>query len=295
MYDGVPDSFGLPHLGVLSVPEMSLPTSSRALVRVPGPEERAFQRFLLAIEVRKRKIADRQTELATLNDALSRFARDVLGEVDLLFEEIAGVRAEIADQQRRLAVLRNEPPPEDDPEELTDAGPPGDSAWESAFEEEQAPSRHRLAAVDEAEARRLYRDLAKRHHPDLAQDDEERQRRAALMLRVNAAFRDRDLDALRALHRAAIPAAPGDARSLADRLGWATREIARLNAILAALTAEHAAVLASDAHALWRRHEIGEDVVEALEAQLRAQLTAHRARLAELVRLCRRLAGREAA
>ncbi len=275
---------------------------TRALVRVPAPEERVYRRLLLAIEIRQRRIADRRTDLTRLIDALDRFARDVLSEVDTLFDEIGRVGAEIARQRRRLTDLRNGAAPRDDPEESPDgevdapgeAGPWGPGAGNGRHAPPIGPSTRRLAVADEAEARRLYRDLAKRHHPDLAQADDERQRRAALMLRVNAAFRERDLDALRALHRAEVPVDVG-ARSLQDRLDWARREVARLDELLAAVTAEHAALLASDAHALWRRHEIGEDVVESLELQLAAQLTAHRARLAELVRACRRLGDRAAA
>lgn len=284
------------------MPEAPHHHPSRALVRVPAPEERVYQQLLLAIEIRQRRIADRRTDLRRLNDALDRFAHDILGEVDALFDEIARVRAEVARQRLRLTDLRDGAAPRDDPEDSTDgeAGDPdeSDASAPGTGNGREAPpfghSLRRLAAADEAEARRLYRDLAKRHHPDLAQADDERQRRAALMLRVNAAFRERDLDALRALHRAEVPVDAGT-RSLQDRLDWARREVARLDALLAAVTAEHAALLASDAHALWRRHEIGEDVVESLELQLAAQLTAHRARLAELVRACRRLGDREAA
>ncbi len=285
------------------MPEAMIDRSSRALVRVPAPEERVYQQLLLAIEIRQCRIAARRTDLARLSDALDRFAQDVLGEVDALFDEIARVRAEIARQRRRLTDLRNGAAPQDDQEEPVDgeASDAGESSpWASDDGDGwQAPplrsSPRRLAAADEAEARRLYRDLAKRHHPDLTQVDEERQQRATLMLRVNAAFRERDLDTLRELHRAEVPVDGGGARSLQDRLAWARREVSRLDELLATLAADHAALLASDAHALWRRHEIGEDVVESLEMQLAAQLTTHRARLAELVRACRRLGDREAA
>ncbi len=283
--------------------EALLHSPSHALVPVPAPEERVYRQLLLEIEIRQRRIADRRTDVARLNDALDRFAQEVLGEVDALFDEIARVRVEIGQQQRRLNDLRNGKAPLDDPEASTGSEPADSDESESgesgAGAGRHAPtmgqSTHRLTAAEEAEARRLYRDLAKRHHPDLAQDDEQRQRRAALMLRVNAAFRERDLDLLRELHRTEVPGPGHGARSLNDRLAWAVREVARLDGLLATLEAEHAALLASDAHALWRRHEIGEDVVESLEMQLAAQLTAHRARLAELVRACRRLGDREAA
>ncbi|NGO72618.1 J domain-containing protein [Streptomyces boncukensis] len=49
------------------------------------------------------------------------------------------------------------------------------------------------------ETRKAYRDLVRRAHPDLAQDDAERERREAFLVRVNKAYADGDLAALTAL------------------------------------------------------------------------------------------------
>ncbi len=47
--------------------------------------------------------------------------------------------------------------------------------------------------------KRLYRDLARRFHPDLGGDQNERDRRTAIMSQINAAYTAGDLDALQAL------------------------------------------------------------------------------------------------
>ncbi|MGW0563491.1 J domain-containing protein [Streptomyces sp. NPDC003016] len=49
------------------------------------------------------------------------------------------------------------------------------------------------------EARRLYRELARKAHPDLAQDEAERSRRDEFITRVNAAYGRGDVDQLRVL------------------------------------------------------------------------------------------------
>ncbi|MBO8197537.1 J domain-containing protein [Streptomyces smyrnaeus] len=49
------------------------------------------------------------------------------------------------------------------------------------------------------EARKAYRDLVRKAHPDLAQDDAERERREAFLVRVNKAYADGDAPALAAL------------------------------------------------------------------------------------------------
>ncbi|MGP3978664.1 J domain-containing protein [Streptomyces sp. 8N114] len=49
------------------------------------------------------------------------------------------------------------------------------------------------------EARKAYRDLVRKAHPDLAQDDAERERREAFLVRVNKAYAEGDAPALAAL------------------------------------------------------------------------------------------------
>ena len=48
-------------------------------------------------------------------------------------------------------------------------------------------------------AQRLYRELARRSHPDLVQDETEIARRSAFITRVNAAYEKDDLPALQKL------------------------------------------------------------------------------------------------
>lgn len=79
------------------------------------------------------------------------------------------------------------------------------------------------------EARKLYRELARKAHPDLAQDEKERARRDEFITRVNAAYGRGDEVLLKELAQewAAGPAAPeaelGEADELYARLNWLTQ------------------------------------------------------------------------
>ncbi|MEW1692823.1 J domain-containing protein [Streptomyces sp. NPDC091265] len=79
------------------------------------------------------------------------------------------------------------------------------------------------------EVRKLYRELARKAHPDLAQDDKERERRDEFITRVNAAYGRGDEALLKELAQewAAGPAAPEAQLSEADelyaRLDWLTQ------------------------------------------------------------------------
>ncbi|MEV8543048.1 hypothetical protein [Streptomyces sp. NPDC051572] len=76
------------------------------------------------------------------------------------------------------------------------------------------------------EARKLYRELARKAHPDLAQDEDERKRREEFITRVNAAYSRGDAPLLRELGEewAAGPApaerGPSPSEELYARLEW---------------------------------------------------------------------------
>ncbi|MFF1837100.1 J domain-containing protein [Streptomyces sp. NPDC058231] len=79
------------------------------------------------------------------------------------------------------------------------------------------------------EARKLYRELARKAHPDLAQDETERARREEFITRVNAAYGRGDEVLLRELAEewAAGPVAPqtelSESEELYARLNWLTQ------------------------------------------------------------------------
>ncbi|MEU0270907.1 hypothetical protein [Streptomyces sp. NPDC006307] len=79
------------------------------------------------------------------------------------------------------------------------------------------------------EVRKLYRELARKAHPDLARDEEERQRREEFITRVNAAYGRGDEALLRELSeewaRGPVPAAAelSESEELYARLDWLAR------------------------------------------------------------------------
>lgn len=110
------------------------------------------------------------------------------------------------------------------------------------------------------------------------------------MQRVNAAFQERNIEALRALEQEVEVQDPAfEARSIGEKLVWAIREVARLDAVLAGLELEVAAVQGSDTHGLWRRQKAGERVIERLVDDLTRELAAERERLAALIATYRHL------
>ncbi|BBA98767.1 hypothetical protein RVR_5086 [Actinacidiphila reveromycinica] len=133
------------------------------------------------------------------------------------------------------------------------------------------------------EAQRLYRELVRKAHPDLAQDDAEKERRSAFIARVNEAYAYADEAGLRdlAAEWEAGPAPesdlPGEAEVLYARLEW----LAERKEKLAALAAE------LDESAIGQMMKLAPDDPDALlneiAEQLLTQVSQREARLAELV------------
>ena len=268
-------------------------TATAAIVRSVSPEEREYERRLRLIAARKRRLSEHEAELAVLKGALERFEAVCRSRVGDLLVELRRIDRAAADYQGRIDRLRHptptppEPEPPDEPDPEPEPFPPDehDPTTGAAVPPDWAGRRTTgPERGGEAEVKRLYLELAKRCHPDLARDVAERDRRAALMQRVNDAFRDRDLVGLQAIQRETEADDPGfGSRPLRDRLAWAGAELSRLDALLAGVKAEFARLRGYEMHRLWRRHEAGEPVLDELEDELEARLVAKGRRLDRLI------------
>ncbi|WP_037911480.1 J domain-containing protein [Actinacidiphila yeochonensis] len=134
------------------------------------------------------------------------------------------------------------------------------------------------------EAQRLYRELARKAHPDLAQDEAEKERRSAFIARVNEAYAHADEDALCALvaeWEAGPPSEeqlPDEAEVLYARLEWLAERKERLAAAVAEL----------DESAIGQMMKLAPEdpdgLLNEIAEQLLTQVSRREARLAELVR-----------
>lgn len=279
---------------------------TQALVRAPLPEEREYARYLADVEARKRRIADLRAEVEALKLTLGRFEAEYHARVGVLFVELDRLRLAAAEYERRIALLNAEARADprrveqDIEREFAARREEVRAEGEETRRQEQVFRRERertqLDAAAARELKRLYRELAKRYHPDLARTDEESRQREAIMRRVNAAFRDGDLSTLEALHREAEVIDPSfDARSTGEKLVWAMREVARLGMVIAEVEAELGAIQATETHRLWRREVAGEEVLSTLVVELTAEVAAERERLDALITTYRWVLGRRTA
>ncbi|MET8751875.1 hypothetical protein ABZW32_17510 [Streptomyces sp. NPDC004667] len=130
------------------------------------------------------------------------------------------------------------------------------------------------------EVRRLYRELVRRAHPDLAQDEQERARRDAFIVRVNAAYGRGEEGLLRELAEewAAGPAPqaarPSESEELYARLEWLARRKEMLSMVAGEL--EESAIGAM----LRMAPDDPDRLLEEIAEQLLAQVSEREAELA---------------
>ncbi|WP_405753100.1 hypothetical protein OG372_18590 [Streptomyces sp. NBC_01020] len=133
------------------------------------------------------------------------------------------------------------------------------------------------------EARKLYRELVREAHPDLAQDDAERDRRDEFITRVNAAYARGDEAGLRELGEewAAGPvqeaAEPSESDELYARLEWLSQRKELLS--LVAHELEESAIGAM----LRMAPDDPDRLLEEIAEQLLAQVSEREAELTEMV------------
>jgi hypothetical protein len=207
-------------------------------------------------------LAQAQIALETTRVDLDRLTRlhhhhlgplyDRLDELDLLIAEAKAAASGDPEQARRAYELRYGSAGQSafDPliDPLTDEAPAApvidpDYASTLRFTEPAEESKK----TDPAKAvQRLYRELARRAHPDFAQDPVEKERRNAFIARVNDAYRRADLYELQRLTEEwAVISAEGPAVGAEERQLWLRQRLIWLRARTAEARVERDTLLSS--------------------------------------------------
>jgi hypothetical protein len=205
-----------------------------------------------------------EREVAALKRELQELQRHYLGQLGGLYAELSELEAAVADEEIR-AGLRPEKP-------LESADAVGD--------EPASPGTSAAAASDDL--KRIFRDVAKSVHPDLALDEPARCRRHSLMAEANRAYAERDADRLRLILQA-WERDPDLARVDARGSARPRRRTAELEERLAALRAEMADLRRSAIFKLKQKIEKtrreGWDLFGEMILQVRSDIARARARL----------------
>ena len=253
---------------------------SNQMVRVKSPEEEELDKKRAQLAQLESQLADRELDLATLRAELAAFERRYLRIVGLRYAQRDELEAEIAqyfasreptnpEAQERAQQARAQA------QESSDAAGPAES-----FDEIEP-------FIPSDSLKKLYRDIARRIHPDMTLDPEEKKRRHSIMAEATNAYERGDEARLREIlseWESSPEAVQGDGAG-AD-LVRVIRKISRIERRLQAIAAQITQLMESELHQLKAQldeaAEEGRDLLAEMAEKLAGQIDDARQRLSEL-------------
>jgi hypothetical protein len=242
----------------------------------PKPEDQELARKLEEQAALEAELADHELRAANLRAELAAFERQYLHFVGSRYAELDELRARITE---RLALAHSED--ERAQHAAREARARADETKSVAGEKAVQPPR---AFAATPEMKRLFRDVAKRIHPDLTSNRDDRIKRQNLMAEANCAYECGDQERLLKIlteyeHSPEAVAGEGPGAELIRVI----RRVSQARSRLAEIEAEMQELLRSDLHQLKQRVEeaekSGHDILKQMMAKVDEQITAAKRRL----------------
>jgi ElaB/YqjD/DUF883 family membrane-anchored ribosome-binding protein len=245
------------------------------------PEQQELELKKAELAGLENDLTQAELDLATLRARLVTFEGQYLRTVGALYAELDSIEAQIAQ-----TVLHSRPR---DAQARRDAESARAKASRSHSQTQAAQhSPERRAFRSSEDLKRLYREIAKRIHPDLATDEADIARRTRLMQRLNEAYEQEDEAGLRAILEE-WEGGPESVRGedTGAELIRVIRKIAQVRRRLDAIRVESAQLAGSELHQLLIRvecaREDGRDLLREMADRLRIQIEEARTRLQAMV------------
>jgi hypothetical protein len=150
----------------------------------------------LALEVARRELIEAEAELTDRRADIEAFEFEYEATVGVLLMQLERVDAEVKDYLDRIQQRRNE---KTFGTSFSSVEEQYRKTWRSAPTMPPPKKKVFVSENTEAQIKKLYRQLARRYHPDLAADEAERDFRTDMMTAVNDAYAARSLAELMAL------------------------------------------------------------------------------------------------
>jgi DnaJ-domain-containing protein 1 len=205
------------------------------LVRRLTPEEEEVERKRAELDALETDLAQRELDLATLHAELHAFERKYRQVIGIRYAELDRIEAQITEYMAYL--------------ESSQDFKPSDGL------------------------KKLYRELAKQIHPDLATDEVDRARRQVLMAEANQAYEDADEDRLQEiLHQWQSSPEAVKGEGIGAELIRLLRQISQSRERLKSIEKEIEAVEQTELHQLKSRVVVAEQAGKDLFAEMALQL-----------------------
>jgi hypothetical protein len=237
------------------------------IVRHLTPEEEELLRKREEFATIRANLAERELELADFRSQLAVFQGRYMRQVGVLYAELDDWQARIAELQAKF----------DGSESVRERAAQAREQARTTYEAAHGEASRAPDFQPSADLKALFREVAKRIHPDFAKGAEDEQRRTRLMAHANEAYSRGDAEALRRIldeYRDSNDAVPGE--GIGAELIRIIRQISQAKNRLAAIEKEvgelqqsEIALLRQDAEAAQQQ---GRDLLADLATTTRAEI-----------------------
>ncbi|QQS42727.1 MAG: J domain-containing protein [Acidobacteriota bacterium] len=249
-------------------------------MKVATPEEIELRKKRGVLERLRNRLVIREEEITELRAELEQFEAQYTMEVGRLYHELDEVEAEIAEEEVKL-----NPEDEEIKKRAEEARKRAEDSADALDEENWQACTHKWNPT--TEARKAYYNLAKIIHPDLAVDNEERERRHGLMAQLNDAYSEGDQKLLNKLveeYRDSPELVNGD--SVGDELVRVIRQVHQVTRRLKELREEHLEIELSELFVLREKVRAeqleGRNLLSQMAERTRTQIKKANRRLSNL-------------
>ena len=223
-----------------------------SLIVSKSPEDEELDRKKAELEALESDLVQKELDLATLQGELHSFEREYLQIIGSRYTELERVEAQITEYMAYLESSRDFKPSDG--------------------------------------LKKLYREVAKRIHPDLVTDEAEKVRRQQLMAEANRAYEEGNEERLREI-LTSWESSPESVQGegVAMELVRVIRKIAQCRFRMAAIAKEYEALMQTDLYELKSQVEqaqdVGRDLLAEMAEHLDEQITEAQGRLKNLKKI----------
>ena len=255
----------------------------KALEQAGDEEIKALQ---AEIARKQEQIAELELELFDNRSSLKKFEAELARRIWPLEKRIETLQKEVAEARHR-AERRAQWGDRAESEKTPDVVKQFHRAWTHKEEPAPPPPKEEPIEVDQTRLRTFFRKLAKRFHPDLTSDPQEKKWRQEIMSKVNAAYAAKDLVALQELSQKPERTPEVIEKSPEQIYRELHRELHRLDGVIAGLKRELQSLIHSEVVQLQLEvtmaRRAGRDLLGEMVVELKTRIGGLEAELAMLI------------
>ncbi len=270
--------------------------SQSSLIPIKTRDEIEVEKLLTTIQAKRDQVAEMTLEIEELKLDIRRFESEYNARVGRFYIELDKVELLTKEHRLRLRLLK---------EGLSTHSPEMEKRIESCFRSERErladyerginsdektfkQSKAQLLPPDQMkQLRGLYLRLAKIYHPDKANFDDDQDERKQMMMLINRAYENLDIQTLKRINIKIGSEAESTAETVPQRRQRLTQEINRLMRAQGELRLEINRVKSSKTYQfkqeVGRASESGMDLLTSLARDLQHKINANKRRLADMI------------